>query len=108
MPDAPLQNGKWLIEIAQGEFILLGIGDVNLPDVEGIKRIGIGHKNENYLCFLPIGSFVYERYGDDVIYLLRPDGHIAASFDRFGHIDNIRIAYQKARAYTNYKAERYA
>ncbi|MEO0328373.1 MAG: FAD-dependent monooxygenase, partial [Pseudomonadota bacterium] len=79
--DAPLKDNRWLIEIAQGEFILLGFGNVELPKVSGLKRIGIGQFSNEYDCYDPDGSLVFNRYESNIAYLLRPDGHIAALFN---------------------------
>ena len=79
MIDLPLEEGRWLIEIAQGAFTLLGFGDVELPAVPGLRRIGID-QTAQYPCYSSRGSFAKDRYSGAV--LLRPDGHIAATFDK--------------------------
>ncbi len=82
--DAPVtakNNGqatrKWLVEIAQGDFILLGIGNVSLPTLAGARSLSIGGTNAD---FEDTDGFVAARYGNNSIHLIRPDGHIAASF----------------------------
>jgi 3-(3-hydroxy-phenyl)propionate hydroxylase len=40
MPDAPVGD-TWLISLVQGEFTLVGFGGVHLPEVPGIRRIGV-------------------------------------------------------------------
>ena len=98
--DAPLENNQWLVEKAQGKFMLLGFGDVSLPDISGIKRLGIGHVSNDYKCYQPSSNLAFERYGNKMIYLIRPDGHICASF-RKPDLIAIKRAYKKARVESN-------
>lgn len=79
-PDAPLSEGKWLIEMVNSQFTLLGVGDIALPDIDGFSRIGISQSSEAYPCFEDVDGHVFDRYGTDIGYIIRPDGHIAASF----------------------------
>ncbi|MGI9353516.1 MAG: FAD-dependent oxidoreductase [Rhizobiaceae bacterium] len=95
--DVPLKDGRWLIEILQGEFMLVGFGHIEVPEIEGLKRIGVGQKNDDYLCVEPLGSTVFDRYGEESLYLMRPDGHVAASFDKPDPA-SIRDAYKRAMA----------
>jgi 3-(3-hydroxy-phenyl)propionate hydroxylase len=76
--DAPLGQ-DWLIRVLPQGFVLLGFGDVALPEVAGVSRIGIGQSGR-YPCFPDAEGFALERYGRDLAYLLRPDGHVAAVF----------------------------
>ena len=69
--DAPLNNGGWLVEQLQGQFVLAGFGEMEPPQIDGIKTVNISSDN----------SIACDRYGADVTYLIRPDGHIAASFE---------------------------
>ncbi|MBV2359740.1 FAD-dependent oxidoreductase [Thalassococcus sp. CAU 1522] len=80
MVDAPLTDG-WLIEKVQGRFVLVGFGEVALPDVPGLDRLGVGAV-AGYPCVSPEGSLAFDRYGAGYAYLFRPDGHIAAVFDK--------------------------
>ena len=93
--DGPLKGSQWLIENLQGEFMLVGFGDIKIPEIEGLKRIGIGQKNDSYPCLEPNGNIPFERYGEKMLYLLRPDGHVAASFD---NPDPVEIIAAHARA----------
>ncbi|NRB35241.1 MAG: FAD-dependent oxidoreductase [Rhodobacteraceae bacterium] len=81
-PDAPLKDGDnnpvWLIDLLRG-FTLLGLGNVSLPTVEGITRIGIDQTGD-YPCFADPDGLASARYGCDRAYLIRPDGHVCASF----------------------------
>lgn len=77
--DAPLENG-WLLDKLQGEFTLVGFGDVRLPDVVGVRRVGIGQSNVDYPNYTPRTDAAFERYGQSVAYLIRPDGHVLASY----------------------------
>ena len=82
MPDAPLSGPKgpsWLISEVQGAFTLVGFGDVVLPDVPGIRRIGVNQRAD-YPCFTAEHGHAIRRYGSDRAYLFRPDGHVCASF----------------------------
>ena len=92
--DAPLKGNGWLIHHIQGEAVLLGIGDINIPEIKGLKRVGINHKHDAYRCYEADGEMLENRYGDQVIYLIRPDGHIAASFTA-PDPNKINAAYRK-------------
>ncbi|MCU4653053.1 FAD-dependent oxidoreductase [Roseibacterium sp. SDUM158016] len=79
MPDAPL-GGDWLISLVQGDFTLVGFGNVRLPAVPGIRRIGVDQRGD-YPCHGDAEGFALGRYGMGLAYLFRPDGHVAAVFD---------------------------
>ncbi|AVO36854.1 FAD-dependent oxidoreductase [Pukyongiella litopenaei] len=82
MPDAPLHGpdgDSWLLDEVQGSFTLVGFGDVILPDVPGLRRIGINHRAD-YPCFIATNRHALRRYGDGRTYLFRPDGHVCAVF----------------------------
>ncbi|MGB3406067.1 MAG: FAD-dependent oxidoreductase [Jannaschia sp.] len=76
--DAPLGH-DWLIRVVPPGFTLIGFGDVDLPEVPGIVRIGVG-QTAGYPCYRDSDGFALERYGRDRAYLIRPDGHVAAVF----------------------------
>ena len=81
--DAPVMDGNfetWLISLLQGKFVLLGLGDVELPEVEGVFRMGLNQKNVDYDSYKDEKGFALERYGNDIAYLMRPDGHVMAKF----------------------------
>ena len=82
--DAPLHDGAggrhWLIEKIQGMFTLAGFGNAALPDIAGIRRVGIDQEGD-YPCFGSSGPETGQRYGADCAYLFRPDGHVCAVFD---------------------------
>lgn len=80
MVDAPVGNG-WLISLVQGDFTLVGFGNVALPDVPDLRRIGIGQSATDYPCHTDTEGYALQRYGKDVAYLFRPDGHVAAVFE---------------------------
>jgi 3-(3-hydroxy-phenyl)propionate hydroxylase len=80
--DAPLSGEAgetWLIDQVQGDFVLVGFGDVVLPDVPGVRRIGVNQRAD-YPCFTATHGHAMRRYGSERAYLFRPDGHVAASF----------------------------
>ena len=82
MPDAPLAGeggDTWLISEVQGAFTLVGFGDVLLPEVAGVRRIGVNQRAD-YPCFTGTNGHAIRRYGGSRAYLFRPDGHICATF----------------------------
>ncbi|MDG4649565.1 FAD-dependent monooxygenase [Roseibacterium sp. SDUM158017] len=81
MVDAPLGDG-WLISMAQGAFTLAGFGNVRLPDVPGVRRIGIAQRAAAYPCHADMQGHALGRYGMGLAYLFRPDGHVAAVFSK--------------------------
>ena len=96
--DAPLKGvdgDTWLITQVQGAFTLMAVGDVMLPEIDGIKRIGI-NSSADYPCFEDTEGHAAQRYGTDIIYLLRPDGHICAVFDT-PDTNAITAAYVQAK-----------
>ncbi|MFD2738190.1 FAD-dependent oxidoreductase [Sulfitobacter aestuarii] len=96
--DAPLDGPSgptWLVAQAQGAFTLLGLGAAALPPVEGLRRLGIDQQNADYPCFADRDGLARARYGSDMIYLLRPDGHICAAFTE-PDVQAIRDAHQRA------------
>ncbi len=81
--DAPVKadgDSTWLVSQVQGEFTLLGVGDVELPDVGGVRRIGINQSNVNYKTLHDEEGLATRRYGEGNAYLLRPDGHVLAIY----------------------------
>jgi 3-(3-hydroxy-phenyl)propionate hydroxylase len=92
--DAPLEGKDWLINHIQGQTVLLGIGDIDIPDIDGVKRIGINQENKAYACYHAANDMLTARYGNNILYLIRPDGHIAASFTD-ADPDRIRSTYKR-------------
>ena len=85
MPDAPLSGpdgDTWMISEVQGAFTLVGLGDVALPRIDGVRRIGIDQQPGDYPVFADKGGFARNHYGSATAYLFRPDGHVAAVFDK--------------------------
>ena len=83
--DAPLQGPEgdaWLIEQVQGRFTLVGFGEIDLPEIDGIARIGISQTGKDYPCFSDPTGLALQRYGAGRACLFRPDGHVCASFER--------------------------
>lgn len=83
MVDLPLGSKgarHWLISEAQGGFTLVGFGDVSLPEVDGVKRIGISQDGKAYPVFTDLDGFAAQRYGDRIAYLFRPDGYVLSIF----------------------------
>jgi 3-(3-hydroxy-phenyl)propionate hydroxylase len=79
--DAPLGAGRWLTSEVQGAFTLVGVGEVALPDVAEVRRIGIAQTADAYPCHADAEGLVAGRYGTGRAYLFRPDGHVAAVFE---------------------------
>jgi len=96
--DAPLRGPAgetWMVQEAQGAFILLAMGDITPPELPGIARIGINQDVPDYPCLSDPDGYAARRYGSERLYLLRPDGHVCASFD---HADSTAIKAAHARA----------
>ena len=96
--DAPLRGPAgetWMVQEAQGAFALLAMGDITPPELPGIARIGINQNVSDYPCFSDPDGYATRRYGSERLYLLRPDGHVCASFD---HADSAAIKAAHARA----------
>jgi 3-(3-hydroxy-phenyl)propionate hydroxylase len=72
-----------------------------------VERIGIDHETDQYPCFKSEGPVLGQRYGKDTVYLVRPDGHVAASF---AEVDTelLRSAYGKAMGYSHAGERSYA
>ncbi|KMK67999.1 FAD-dependent monooxygenase [Puniceibacterium sp. IMCC21224] len=79
--DAPV-GMDWLVSVLPLGLCLVGFGDVVLPDVAGLARIGVGQRAADYPCYPDRDGFAMERYGRDIAYLIRPDGYVAACFAR--------------------------
>ncbi|WP_424984816.1 FAD-dependent oxidoreductase [Microbulbifer sp. S227A] len=83
MLDAPLASDtgtSWLLNEVQGQFTLVGFGDVVLPNLPSVRRIGINQRAD-YPCFTATNGHAIRRYGSGKAYLFRPDGHVCAAFD---------------------------
>ena len=74
-PDAPVLDGDmpgFLLGRLGGAFKLLAVGDVD-PPACGLEIVGKGG-------LVDANGLVAERLGRDIVYLVRPDQHIAARF----------------------------
>lgn len=76
--DAPVSGGWLLDHVQQGDFVLMGVG-MDLPDVPGVRRLGVG-LGAGYPVVTDDAGLVAARYGAGLAYLFRPDGHVAAVF----------------------------
>jgi 3-(3-hydroxy-phenyl)propionate hydroxylase len=92
--DLPLVDGGWLVELLQGDFVLVGFGPVSLPEVAGVRRLGIDQQGD-YPCRASVGGYAQARYGTGLAYLFRPDGHVAAVFAE-PTADLVRAAMRRA------------
>ncbi len=77
--DAPLDGGVWLLALVQGAFTLVGFGAVALPEVAGLRRVGVAQSGP-HPCHGDALGLARARYGEGLAYLFRPDGHVAAVF----------------------------
>lgn len=81
--DAPLAGPDghcWLIDSLPAEFCLLRVGPHPIPQASNIARVGIGH-TADYPTFSDTEGWAEKRYGTQLTYLIRPDGHVAAAID---------------------------
>jgi len=81
--DAPLEDG-WLVERAQGQFMLMRVGKGATPP------------SDLPVLSLPENDVTVARYGRNLLYLLRPDGHVAAVFDATASPEDITAAGNRA------------
>lgn len=85
-PDAPLGEG-WLLNKLGGEFILLTVGKKTRDDaLAGVKSLHF----ENH-------PGVTAHYGDNMIYLIRPDQHVAAAFEAGTDVATLTQALARAK-----------
>jgi 3-(3-hydroxy-phenyl)propionate hydroxylase len=102
MPDAPVTNGKggWLLNHLGGGFAIMAVG-AELPEETpaGVERVIItrdtGRLASADRMLLDTEGLATARYGAGMVYLVRPDQHIAA---RFRDATPAKIAAALARA----------
>ncbi|TKT80949.1 FAD-dependent oxidoreductase [Aquamicrobium sp. LC103] len=102
MPDAPVEDGEagWLLEHVGKRFAVMAVG-VDLPGglPEDVDRIFVtgdrARRAEGATTLIDAQGLVTQRYGAGMIYLLRPDQHVAARFaDPAGK--EVAAAYRRA------------
>lgn len=94
--DAPLEQlggRKWLASEVHGSFTLVGFGDVELPYVNGVKRIGVSQQSNQYSVFQDVEGIASQRYGMGKAYLFRPDGYLLASFQAPTHYSVANVVF---------------
>jgi len=78
-PDAPLRapDGRevFLLDLLGGDFKLLALGEAVAPSGTGLSVVRVGADG-----FADEEGFAAARLGHDVLYLVRPDQHVAARF----------------------------
>ncbi|NMG41957.1 FAD-dependent oxidoreductase [Chelativorans sp. ZYF759] len=77
--DAPIvKDGRpgWLLDALGGEFVLLVMEDGPEPAMAGLRVLRVGQD------IVDAQGLVKDRYGTRLAYLIRPDQHVAAVFDR--------------------------
>jgi 3-(3-hydroxy-phenyl)propionate hydroxylase len=87
MLDAPVENGDggWLLKHTGKGFVAMGV-EADLPPgmppaVEGLLVTRDRARRANDMkTLIDVAGLVTERYGPGMIYLIRPDQHIAARF----------------------------
>jgi 3-(3-hydroxy-phenyl)propionate hydroxylase len=103
IPDAPVENGKgsWLLNHIGGRFAIMAI-EAELPEEKqvGVDRVVVtgdpGRQRANAdTILLDTEGLATARYGAGMVYLVRPDQHIAA---RFRDATPAKIAAALARA----------
>ncbi len=87
--DAPVTNGKagWLLGELGGEFTVLSFGDcpggeAGSDTVAGMRHVRVSAGPEDRDCLSDTTGLATGRYGSGLAYLIRPDQHVAARFDR--------------------------
>jgi 3-(3-hydroxy-phenyl)propionate hydroxylase len=84
-PDAPLEDG-WLLNRLGGEFILLTLGKTaKSASLPGVKHL---HLSNN--------PALSAHYGEDMVYLIRPDQHVAATFEAGVDTSTLKLALARA------------
>ncbi len=77
-PDAPLRSPEgamtWLLQHLGGKFKLLVGARAFAPEVAGLEVLRIGDD------FIDANGQFSTRYGQGLVYLIRPDQHVAARF----------------------------
>jgi 3-(3-hydroxy-phenyl)propionate hydroxylase len=94
-PDAPVvtPDGKdsFLLEQLGGAFKLLTIGDIEAPASLGLEIIHIGKAG-----LRDRDGLVEARFGRNILYLVRPDQHIAARFSAPANETAVTKALERA------------
>jgi 3-(3-hydroxy-phenyl)propionate hydroxylase len=96
--DAPLRRDGadvWLLNLLGGSFSLLSFGEHPRIEVTDIPHIHVARPGEGKLQ--DVSGLAFERYGEGLTYLVRPDQHVAAAF-RTPDAASIRAAHQRALA----------
>jgi 3-(3-hydroxy-phenyl)propionate hydroxylase len=96
--DAPLRrNGAevWLLNLLGGSFSLLSFGERPRIEVADLPHIHVARPGEGELQ--DVSGLAFERYGDGLTYLVRPDQHVAAA-SRMPDAASVRAAHQRALA----------
>lgn len=94
--DAPLKRGDadvWLLGQLNDGFALLSFGDRPRIEVNDIAHIHVARPGEGELQ--DISGHAFQRYGEGLTYLIRPDQHVAAAF-RKPDAAAIRTAHRRA------------
>jgi 3-(3-hydroxy-phenyl)propionate hydroxylase len=94
--DAPLRGDGadvWLLNQLGANFTLLSFGEHPRIEVNEIAHIHVARPGEGELQ--DVSGLAFERYGEGLTYLVRPDRHVAAAF-RMPDAASIRAAHQRA------------
>ncbi|MGE0846123.1 MAG: FAD-dependent oxidoreductase [Flavobacteriaceae bacterium] len=99
-PDAPLARGGetgWLLNELSDGFTLLSV-DAQAPRIDGIAALEIAGADAGDERWLDAQGHAARRYGSGNVYLVRPDGHIAAVF-REPNIGAVKTARHRATGF---------
>ena len=100
-PDAPVANGNdgWLLNHLGGRFVMLSLGEFPMDGEidEAVERVTIatGRNAAGAGALRDPSGLAAKRYGAGNHYLVRPDQHVAARFDRADAAD-INAALNRA------------
>lgn len=82
LPDAPLLKGTrptWLLDEVGGEFSLVTTGSAG--EAADLRIVRISAREDDMPGLRDREGHAIKRLGQDMIYLVRPDQHVAAVFD---------------------------
>ncbi len=102
MVDAPVQNGEtgWLLNHVGAGFTVMAV-EADLPDAvpDAFAKLfvtrDLSRRVNGAATLIDCDGIVADRYGEGMIYLIRPDQHVAA---RFASAEGHRIAAAFERA----------
>lgn len=93
--DAPLRSKSgdtWLLNLIGTDFAIVSFGDA--PDLadSGVRQVRVSHSFGN---LIDQRGYAFNRYGEGMTYLFRPDQHVAAAFNH-ATVAQIHAARERA------------